>query len=1346
MGRKKKANKAKDSRGYSQGAPVSTSKGTASSKSAAAPSLHSGKLISKTKHSQIETLAKDPVSPVQLEDVAVQSDRFSSKLGNIVDTLDRLGFASDRIEAAVTALRYGVTLEQSLDWLCLNSDTKDLPTLFVDVKLKNEINAAPTAESLSVVKEKSTPNDGETHSDNFLRPNFTAKLTKEVGTRNADDEERKRWLLQQYQYEADGDEDSSASENPDAEKEDTKSLSPDEQLLLAEEARLSEFEADVNSDANNYMRSKGEIKELKIQLKKMKQQVSGLRRKVARAKAQQKRLEEMASSVAPQEESGPRGTFDVFGSSNNDKDDVTPTAKKSNVTAELLDYQIPQGWTGQTPQRTLDAVLRKSKWPRAKYGKLRGGGFNLSLTIDKKHCKWEARSSDFTKDSSLKDYLATQALYEVDPTVQMYQVLPRPFRELWLSWSTSKQQEINDAQQLVADTRKKRIERMIALIAESQSNTIMDEVGVKDRENESHDLAENMESIIYEEAKPLTRSKSSDGRRLQDRFMKLQATSAYQTMKAARDSLPMSAYREEILKTVQRNAVTVLIAETGAGKSTQCAQFILEQALREGEGDNVNIFCTQPRRVAATSLAQRVSDEMCDELGKLVGYSIRNESKKSAHTKLLFATTGVVLRRLQDDPSLSGLTHLIIDEVHERQQQIDLLLIIVRRLLQTTRPDLKVILMSATIETELFTNYFGGTPVISVPGRTYPVASYYLEDLLDATGHVIEEGSRYAFRDNGRVDTATLRVTNRGGEKRRETVDLVSSAAPLDVTNSYYDGYKMSTRRSMQRVNEDVINFDLIEDVLNLITSGQSDLVAPDGADMSVGSVLVFLPGLGEIKAMMERLEGSRTFRDRKRFLIVPMHSSLSSSDQRRAFLPAKPGCRKIILSTNIAETSVTIPDVVYVIDSGKMREVRRNKRTSSSMLVATWCPKSSAKQRSGRAGRVQPGVCLRLYSSYTAEHVMKVESEPELRRVPLEEVCMSVLASNFAAGKGCLGFLSEAPQPPSPESVMAALNNLEAIGAIEVSESGTTERLTTLGKHLAKLPLDVKLGKMLIFAALFSCIEPIVTIAAMLSSKSPFSNYFNDSAAAQRKQRAFEDPVSDFMTFCNVWEKYSAAAEVSSSNGLKFCKENFLNHVSLREIADARRQYLDLLCSAGFLDRGSIYSGGRMMTDKERKSSHFNKHAGKREIVHSVICAGLYPNVADLQQGANLDVTIHDKTGSIYLHSSSTNARKKRFQSSERWLIFHEKFSTPHRTSVSATAFAHPFALVLFGGTVVVKHTERLVVVDDWINLDMAAQTGVMMREIRAKVDRTLQKKIEGSTDEADTDLLERIIQILDG
>ncbi len=222
--------------------------------------------------------------------------------------------------------------------------------------------------------------------------------------------------------------------------------------------------------------------------------------------------------------------------------------------------------------------------------------------------------------------------------------------------------------------------------------------------------------------------------------------------------------------------------------------------------------------------------------------------------------------------------------------------------------------MSATLDATLFCNFFGGAPLLSVPGRTFPVSDYHLEDLIDATGHMIEEGSRYALREYQKSDEkATLWVTNRGGDKRREVVDLVSQTNVQDVSDRY-PHYKMATRRSMDRVNEEVINFDLLEEVLDLLLcrpDQNSTLVAPEGADLTRGSVLVFLPGLGEIRSMTERLEGSRHFRDPNRFEIIPLHSTLSSKDQRRAFSPAKTGCRKIILSTNIAETSVTIPDVV---------------------------------------------------------------------------------------------------------------------------------------------------------------------------------------------------------------------------------------------------------------------------------------------------------------------------------------------------------------------------------------------------------------------------------------------------
>lgn len=222
--------------------------------------------------------------------------------------------------------------------------------------------------------------------------------------------------------------------------------------------------------------------------------------------------------------------------------------------------------------------------------------------------------------------------------------------------------------------------------------------------------------------------------------------------------------------------------------------------------------------------------------------------------------------------------------------------------------------MSATLDSNLFCSFFGDAPLISVPGRTFPVSDYHLEDLIDATDHIIEEGSRYALRSYGGTgEKATLWVTNRGGDKRREVVDLVSQTDVQDVSD-LYPGYKMATRRTMDRVNEEVINYDLLEDVLDLIlcrSEHNSTLLPPEGADLSKGSVLIFLPGLGEIRSLTERLQGSRKFRDSNLFEIIPMHSTLSPKDQRRAFIPSKSGCRKIILSTNIAETSVTIPDVV---------------------------------------------------------------------------------------------------------------------------------------------------------------------------------------------------------------------------------------------------------------------------------------------------------------------------------------------------------------------------------------------------------------------------------------------------
>lgn len=383
--------------------------------------------------------------------------------------------------------------------------------------------------------------------------------------------------------------------------------------------------------------------------------------------------------------------------------------------------------------------------------------------------------------------------------------------------------------------------------------------------------------------------------------------------------------------------------------------------------------------------------------------------------------------------------------------------------------------------------------------------------------------------------------------------------------------------------------------------------------------------------------------------------------------------------------TSVTIPDVVCVIDTGRVKELRHNKHTLTAQLATDWCCRASAKQRLGRAGRVRPGICLKLYSSFTANTIMQPTSLPELQRAPLEEICLSILASGFA--KSCCDFLSEAPQPPSTDNIKAALAMLQDIGAIERSGKNQLERLSPLGHHLAKLPVDVRLGKMLLFACLFNCIDPILTVAASLSSQSPFSTFANDAAVAIAKQRAFSDSDSDFLTYCNLWEAYIKATQTSTC--AEFCNKNYLNHVSLREIGSARKQFIDLLSGIGFLDRSMILNDDRRIDEQKLKLSSFNKQAKNRDILHAVICAGLYSNVARLEQAAGFDYKMWHIDERIYFHQASVNS-KKRYSKAQNWVVFDEKFDTSKRTCVSTTCFIHPLALLLFGGKIVVKHFER--------------------------------------------------------
>lgn len=514
-------------------------------------------------------------------------------------------------------------------------------------------------------------------------------------------------------------------------------------------------------------------------------------------------------------------------------------------------------------------------------------------------------------------------------------------------------------------------------------------------------------------------------------------------------------------------------------------------------------------------------------------------------------------------------THVIVDEVHERQWQIDFLLIALRQIL-TRRSDLKVILMSATLDASVFQSFFGKAPLISVPGRTFEVASYFLEDLIEATGHVIEEDSQYARRDYSDKGQAVFSV-GRGENKSMQRITYDTDIYLPDDFMNYSD----LTRISLERANEKIINYDLIEDILSMLLGDNPNeyLSFPQSKNRHEnelfieGSTLIFLPGMGEIRTLCDRLRVSRKFGSTS-FEILPLHSTVASKDQKRVFQKSKPNCRKIILATNIAETSVTIPDVVCgeyiyrdyfivailkliyssnfikVIDSGLVREVRSSKNSTMSSLITDWCSRASSKQRQGRAGRVQAGICLKLYSSRTYKNNMQDQSMPELQRVPLEEVCLNILAGGLATC--CESFLQQAPQPPSSDSISAAVRTLEEVNAIEVPDDAvnTTSRkeiLTPLGYHLSKIPVHVRLGKMLIFGTLFNCIDKALTICASLSTKSLFAADFGDNKAST-VQRVFRHHSSDFLTICNVWETFQFALSKGNTSAVSFCKKYYLS------------------------------------------------------------------------------------------------------------------------------------------------------------------------------------------------------------
>jgi HrpA-like RNA helicase len=709
------------------------------------------------------------------------------------------------------------------------------------------------------------------------------------------------------------------------------------------------------------------------------------------------------------------------------------------------------------------------------------------------------------------------------------------------------------------------------------------------------------------------------------------ASPKYEDMLLERQELPVFQHRDLVINTIRDNQVVLISGETGSGKTTQVPQFLLEDMIFQGEGAHCNIIVTQPRRISAVGVAERVANEMgqaCGQRQSLCGYQIRMESTKTAHTRLLYCTTGILLRQLQSNEGLPGVSHVIIDEVHERTMHSDFLMVLLKRLLQKQRKDLgnrhrplKLILMSATMNAQELQRYFNeadfACPVVTIPGRTFPVQHHFLEGIVDLLG-----------------------------------------------------------RRPEEAEDKDRINMDLLEKLLLWLDgaiAGHPDTPASDLADEVrgvEGAILVFMPGLAAIKQLDEVLKGSRVFGNRSRYMLFPLHSSLaggggSNKGGPTVFSEMRPGVRKLVIATNIAETGITIPDVVFVIDTGRMKQVRHNSRNKLSSLKEIFVARANAKQRAGRAGRVRPGFCFRLYSE-TLFQTLPDHWQPEMQRMPLEELCLHIMDSKLGTP---FDILTATLTPPMRSRIQDAMSNLVQVGAVKMMASPAQQQrrrggaadkepgytLEPLGRVMARLPVDPQMARMAVFGALLGMLDPALVIAAATScTKSVFIS-LDGIKLPDVYRRTHSDHLAVYYVY-RAWrsacrdakESTQRLMEKGGGSSKSFCARHVpaLHEQTLLEIQAIKTQIAELLRDAGFGDANSRDAATNYDAAFDTPAA-LNVNSANLAVLKAGLAAGLYPGVVAVRpkqdgQGYAADGTCtysetrHHKE--VFMHPASLN------------------------------------------------------------------------------------------------------------
>ncbi|KAK6853445.1 ATP-dependent RNA helicase DHX8/PRP22 [Apiospora arundinis] len=595
------------------------------------------------------------------------------------------------------------------------------------------------------------------------------------------------------------------------------------------------------------------------------------------------------------------------------------------------------------------------------------------------------------------------------------------------------------------------------------------------------------------------------------------------TIKQQRETLPVYAFRDQLIKAVHENQFLIVVGETGSGKTTQLTQYLAEA----GFANNGMIGCTQPRRVAAMSVAKRVAEEVGCQLGEEVGYTIRFEDMTSPSTRIKYMTDGMLQREILVDPDLKRYSVIMLDEAHERTIATDVLFGLLKKTVKK-RPDLKVIATSATLDADRFSSYFLECPIFTIPGRTFPVEILY--------------------------------------SKEPES-DYLDSA---------------------------------------LVTVMQIHLTEPPG------DILVFLTGQEEIDTACEILhERMKALPNVPHLHILPVYSALPNEQQTRIFDPAPPGERKVVIATNIAETSITIDHIYYVIDPGFVKQNAYDPKLGMDALIVTPISQAQANQRAGRAGRTGPGKCFRLYTEQAFSTEMSPVTIPEIQRQNLASTILLLKAMGI---NDLLNF--DFMDPPPTNTMLSALEELYALGCLD-----NEGLLTRQGRRMADLPMEPSLAKVLVASVDLGCTDEVLSVIAMLSIPTIFYRPKEKQQVADQKKAKFHDPSGDHLTLLNVYNSWK-------NNGMAntWCYENFIQARSMLRAKKVRDQIVNIMTS----HRHRIVSCGRD-TAKVRQA----------------FCAGFFRNSArkDPQEGYK---TLIEGTP-VYLHPSSALFGKQ-----AEWVIYH--------------------------------------------------------------------------------------------